>query len=105
MRPLPLSVWKERRAEINASEFSGLSIHSAKQRAMFASSSFASSIKTSTRLRWSGRLCDRQSSEQLEATLGIFEHVPWIGAAEAHCLHVVLDADDRIGKPLEMIGT
>ena len=38
-----------------------------------------------------------------DADLGIVEHVPGIGATVLDRLHVVLEADDRIGDPLEAL--
>jgi hypothetical protein len=51
-----------------------------------------------------GALRDRQLLEQVEAALGVLEHVPWITAPAAHGLHVVLDAHDRVREALQVFG-
>ena len=50
------------------------------------------------------RLRHRQRFQQIEAAIGVVEHVPRIGTARADRLEVVLDADDRVGEPLEVLG-
>src|SRR5690606_14281653 len=57
------------------------------------------------RLRRCGRRPhDRQRLEQIEAAARVIEHVPRIAASAADRLHVVLDADDGVGKALEILG-
>ena len=48
MRPLPFSVWNERRVLIKASEFVRSAVHSGRLRWILAISSLASSMNTST---------------------------------------------------------
>ena len=50
------------------------------------------------------RLRYGQPFQQVEAALRVVEHVPRIGAPGADRLEVVLDADDRVGEPLEVLG-
>jgi hypothetical protein len=42
--------------------------------------------------------------ERLDAHLGVVEHVPGIVAAALQSLHVILDADDRVGHPFQADG-
>ena len=41
--------------------------------------------------------------EHVEASFSIVEHVPGIASAGGNGLHVVLDADDRVGEALELV--
>ena len=128
-RPLPFSVWKARRTRVSDSRSAGFSAHSGNRRPTVAISSPASSMKSarssgSTAWRRSvasrtgaggggaagGRHARRRARgvrahgiERQQAAFGVVQHVPGVAAARLQRLHVVLDADDRIRQPVDVL--